>query len=91
MAKHISRSWRRVFVRLPSRKTVIRYKKRKPKKAKCPHCGEMLHGVPRERPYKMKRLPKTKKRPERPYPYLCAKCMKEFIKEKIFSEVNKNV
>lgn len=36
--------------------------------------------MPRERPYKMQRLPKTKKRPERPYGgRLCSACARRAI------------
>jgi large subunit ribosomal protein L34e len=70
-----SRSLRRVSRRTPGSRTVKQFKKRKPSKAKCSKCGKVLAGVPRERPYKMQRLPKTKKRPERPYGgVLCSAC-----------------
>jgi len=78
-----SRSLRRVYVRTPGGKTVIHYRKRKPSKAKCAICKKPLHGVPRERPTKLRKLSKTEKRPSRPYGgYLCAKCLREVIKEK---------
>ena len=83
-ARKRSRSLRRVKVRLPSGKVKIRYEKRKPKQAKCAICGKPLHGVPRE----TRNLAKTKKRPERPYGgYLCSRCMREVIKQKIFEKV----
>ena len=79
-----SRSFRRVFVRRTSGKSVIHYKKRKPKSAHCSNCGSVLKGVPRERPYKMRKISKTKKRPERPYGgVLCSKCTKELIRAKV--------
>ncbi len=76
-----SRTFRRVYVRTPT-KTVINYEKRKPAKAKCANCGTVLAGVASERPYKMKNMPKTKKRPERPFGgVLCSKCTRlEIIK-----------
>ena len=77
-----SRTLRRVYVKIPSG-TVIHYKKRKPGKAKCGNCGSLLRGVPRERPHKMEKLPKTKKRPERPYGgNMCSKCTRQFIVDK---------
>ncbi|MEM4259664.1 MAG: 50S ribosomal protein L34e [Candidatus Woesearchaeota archaeon] len=75
-----SRSYRRVKVRV-TKSTVARYLKRKPKIAHCANCGAVLKGVPRERPYKMHNMPKTKKRPERPYGgVLCSSCSRETIK-----------
>ena len=72
-----SRTLRRTYRRTPGGKTVLQFKKRKPSKAKCSKCGKILAGVARERPYKMTRLPKTKKRPERPYGgVLCSACMR---------------
>ncbi|MBN4049213.1 50S ribosomal protein L34e [archaeon AH-315-M20] len=78
-----SRSLRRLQVKVPGGRTVTHYKKKKPGKAKCGNCGSTLKGVPRERPLKMSKLPKTKKRPERPYGgNLCSKCMRSLIIEK---------
>jgi large subunit ribosomal protein L34e len=78
-----SRSLRRVFVRSPGAKTKLQYRKRKPSKAKCASCGKALAGVARERPYKMQNMPKTKKRPQRPFGgKLCSKCTRlEIIKK----------
>ena len=79
-----SRTFRRIKVKTPGSKTVTHYRKRKPSKAKCAECGDALKGVPRERPYKMARLSKTQKRPERPYGgVLCSKCARIKIKENI--------
>jgi|TARA_Y100000310_G_scaffold332023_1_gene406755 large subunit ribosomal protein L34e len=78
--KHKSRTFRRVFVRTPGARTIIHYRKRKPKAAKCGECDAVLKGVPRERPYKMKNMPKSKKKPERPYGgNLCSKCTRRAI------------
>ena len=78
-----SRSFRRVHRKVPGGKTSLHYKKKKPSKAKCGRCKAVLKGVVRERPYKMVNMPKTKKRPERPYGgVLCSKCMRELFKEK---------
>ncbi|MBN2112437.1 50S ribosomal protein L34e [Candidatus Woesearchaeota archaeon] len=81
--KHKSRSMRRVFRRTPGGKTVMAFKKRKPSKAKCAGCGKVLPGVPRERPHKMQNMPKTAKRPQRPYGgVLCSSCTRKKIIEK---------
>ncbi len=79
-----SRSLRKIKVRLPGGGTAIHYEKKKPSKPRCGVCGKPLSGVPREPPSKMKTLPKTKKRPERPYGgNLCSACMREKFKEKL--------
>jgi len=79
-----SRSLRRVFRKVPGGRVSIHYKKRKPKAAKCGNCGAILKGVPRELPYKMRSMAKTKKRPERPYGgVLCSKCMRQEIINKV--------
>ncbi len=80
-----SRSLRKVFVKTPGGITRVHYRKRKPSKAKCAICGKPLHGVPRERPYKIRNMAKTQKRPERPYGgVLCSSCMrKKIIEEKV--------
>ena len=81
--KHKSRSMRRVFRNVGSRVS-LQYKKRKPKIAHCSNCEAALKGVPRERPYKMQNMPKTFKRPERPYGgVLCSRCMRDKIKQSI--------
>ncbi|MBT4823708.1 50S ribosomal protein L34e [Candidatus Woesearchaeota archaeon] len=75
--KYRSRSLRRLSVRTPGGKTVTHYKRRNPSPAKCRDCGVVLKGIPRVLPSKMKNLPKTAKRPERPYGgVLCSKCMR---------------
>ena len=80
--KHKSRTFRRVFVKTPGAKTVLHYKRRKPNKAHCAKCKKVLPGVPRELPYKMRNMAKTKKRPERPFGgVLCSSCSREHIKQ----------
>ena len=78
-----SNTYRKVFVRTPGSKTTIHYKKRKPSKAICAGCKETLAGVPRERPYKMENMAKTKKRPERPFGgVLCSSATKRVLIKK---------
>ena len=78
-----SRSLRRIFVKTPGGRTTIHYKYRKPSSAKCGKCGAVLKGIIRERPYKMRKIAKTKKRPTRPYGgVLCTKCMRKLFIEK---------
>lgn len=78
-----SRSLRRVKVKMPGGITRLVYKRRKPKKARCSGCGALLEGVPRELAAKMKKLAKTKKRPQRPYGgMLCSRCMRKLFVSK---------
>tara|TARA_Y100000310_G_scaffold342346_1_gene445239 strand:+ start:512 stop:775 length:264 start_codon:yes stop_codon:yes gene_type:complete len=80
-----SRTYRRVKVKI-TKGVTTHYLKKKPSKARCGACGMELAGVPRERPYKMQNMPKTAKRPERPYGgVLCSACSRK----KIIAEVRK--
>ena len=85
--KHKSRTLRRVFVKTPSGKNKIHYRKRKPSHSSCGGCGIALQAVPRELPAKMTNMPKTEKRPDRPYGgILCSTCMRMVMKDKARSE-----
>ena len=79
-----SRSLRKIFRKVPGGKTRVHFKKKKPKAARCGKCGAVLKGIPREFPFRMKKMPKTMKRPERPYGgNLCSKCMRLEIINKV--------
>lgn len=65
--KHKSHSLRRVKRVTPSGKNVTQYKRRKPQAAHCTVTGDVLKGVPREVPSKIKSIPKSQRRPERPF------------------------
>jgi len=79
-----SRSLRKIFRKVPGGSTNLHFKKRKPKSARCGSCLAVLKGIPRELPFRMKNIPKTKKRPERPYGgVLCSKCMRQEITNKL--------
>lgn len=81
--KHRTRTYRRVKVKTPGARLKIHYRKRKPKMAHCAHCKKELKGVPRDLPYKIRKLSKTKKRPERPFGgYLCSECMRKEIRQR---------
>ena len=78
-----SRTFRRIFVKVPGNTTKMHYRRRTPSKATCANCKKLLIGVPHELPLKMKNMPKSSKRPERPYGgVLCSQCMRNlFIKK----------
>lgn len=79
-----SKSLKRKKVRTPGNRLVTRYEKRKPKVAKCAVCGKPLHGVPRLRASELRKLSKSKRRPERPFGgNLCSECMRKLMKEKL--------
>ena len=78
-----SRSFRRKHVNTPGSRATIHYLKKKPGPARCAKCSQPLHGVPRELPSVIGKLPKTKKRPERPYGgNLCSACTRELMRSK---------
>lgn len=76
-----SRLYKRVNKNTPGGDNVLRYKKKKPSKHVCAECGAVLHGVPRGRPYEIRKLSKTSKRPNRPFGgYLCSSCSRKHFK-----------
>lgn len=59
-------------------------KSKRPKIAKCANCGKKLQGVPRLQPSKLRKLPKSRRKPNRPYGgYLCSECMRELFRKKV--------
>ena len=78
-----SRSFRRVFVKVPGGKTKLHYRRRKVSQPKCAICSKTLHGIKKLTQNKFKNLPKTKKRASRPYSNLCSACMRKQIMDKI--------
>jgi large subunit ribosomal protein L34e len=77
-----SNKMRKVKVRSPGGGTLVRFKRKKPSYAKCKNCGEKLNR-PKMSVKKLKNLPKTKKRPERPFPEFCSRCMRDYYKNKV--------
>ncbi len=87
-----TRSRRRVYVRTPGGETVVHYEKRRPGPARCAICGRPLAGVPRLRPVELRKLPKTKKRPERMFGgVLCPDCLTKLLKKSIREHVVKEL
>ncbi|MEM1728438.1 MAG: 50S ribosomal protein L34e [Candidatus Jordarchaeales archaeon] len=81
-----SRSWKRKMVRTPGGRLVVHYWRDTSRKYRCAVCGGELHGCPTDK-YEEKEA-KTKKRPERPYGgYLCSRCLKKMLKDKIMQGV----
>ena len=64
--------------KLPGGKTVRRFVKRKPGKITCTKCTKALAGTPQKRPAALKKIPKSARRPERPYGgTLCSACARQ--------------
>ncbi len=79
-----SRSWRKVKKTTPRGELVVHYEKRRPGKARCAICGKELHGVPTLRPYRLSKLAKTMKRPERIYGgVVCPTCLARGLREAV--------
>ena len=73
-------------MRLPGKANVVHYDRRLPERAHCRLCGAELHGVPVLKMNRFKNLPKTQKRPERPYGgNLCPSCLKLHAKQAVFA------
>lgn len=76
-----TRTFRKIKVRTV-KGVKIHYKKRKPKPAHCSKCKKILNGMPRGLPCKIRKLPKSQRRPERMYGgVLCPECLKQHLKE----------
>ncbi len=65
--KFKARTYARKRIVLPGGKNVLRHTLRSPKMAHCAVTGEVLHGVARARPNKLRKLAKTKRVPSRPF------------------------
>ena len=78
----IPRSTKRRKVRVSGGKTFIHFKNEKPGHATCKSCGAKL-SRPRINIKEVKKMSKTEKQPERPFPELCSRCMREYFKNKV--------
>ncbi|PIN73425.1 50S ribosomal protein L34e [Candidatus Woesearchaeota archaeon CG10_big_fil_rev_8_21_14_0_10_45_16] len=79
--------FRKVFVKTPGGDTKVHLRERKPSKAVCGTCKKPLLGVPRERPAILGKMPKTARRPERPYGgVLCSACTRKLLQQKARGE-----
>lgn len=76
-----ARSIKRTRVRIPSG-VRMRFRRGKPNYMECGNCGKKIVRK-RLRQCETAKLSKTEKRPERPLPHLCSRCMREQIKAKV--------
>jgi len=84
--RYRSRTFRRVAKTTPGGKRVVHYERKHNAKPKCAECSAVLAGVPRGTPSQVRKLPKTQRRPDRPYGgKLCTKCMRKAIASTVTS------
>jgi len=62
-----SKTRRRVFKKTPGSSVVVHVTIKAPNPARCAKTGQILHGVPKKVPSVLKRLPRSQRRPERPF------------------------
>jgi large subunit ribosomal protein L34e len=62
-----SRSRARQKRNIPGNQTRVHYIKRQPSQAHCAITGMILHGVPHLRPSRLRKLPRSSRRPNRPF------------------------
>jgi len=86
--RYRTKSLRKIKVRTPGGTLTMHYEKRHKGWYKCAVCGKPLAGVPRE----PKELPKSSRRPERPYGgYLCAECLRRELVLEIIRRFAPNI
>jgi large subunit ribosomal protein L34e len=79
-----SRGWRRVKRVTPRGDVTVHYEKKRPSRARCAICGRELNGVPALRSFKLSKLAKTMKRPERMYGgVICPRCLARGLRESV--------
>lgn len=70
------------FVKTPGGRSKVQIRKVAAKPARCGMCGAILAGVPRARPPELSKIPRSSRRPNRPYGgNLCPSCSRRVIKE----------
>ncbi len=70
---------KKITKRTPGNRLTIHFRRAKPDYMHCGNCGRKIVRA-RLRPSEIRKLPKVQRRPERPFPELCPKCMREKIK-----------
>ncbi|HDD39935.1 MAG TPA: 50S ribosomal protein L34e [Nitrososphaeria archaeon] len=79
-----TRSRKRKYVRTPGGRVVTHYVDEKRNFHRCARCGGIIHGIPREKDYKLSHSERTV---ERYYGgVLCQNCLEELIRAKVAKE-----
>ena len=85
-----SGSLRKIRTKIPGGASIIKYFKKKPKKASCSDCGRKLPGVSSKRKNDMNKLKGVNKRVSRPYGgKLCSKCARAKAKTAAIRKISK--
>jgi large subunit ribosomal protein L34e len=77
-----NKSLKKIKKKASGGRTVMHIRKIKPQHLLCYKCGAKLNRAKLTN-IEIKRMPKTKRRPERPFPELCSKCMRKHFKESV--------
>ena len=73
-------SSRKVQRKTPGGRTTVHHKRKKPANAQCALCGTFLQGMPRGNRTEIRKLAKSKRKPERPYGgQLCSACTRYIL------------
>ena len=79
-----TRSKKRSAFHLPGGRSGTHYKKEKIKPSHCTRCGKILSGAPRLTPSKIRKLPASQRKIERPYGnLLCPSCLRGLLKQSV--------
>ncbi len=86
MAAPRERRLKKIKVRTPGGRVVIRFRREKPSKHKCAICGNELFGVPHGKtPSQVRKLSKSERRPERVFGgVLCSNCARKVIELAVY-------
>ena len=77
-----NKSLRKVKKKASGGRTGIHMIKKRPYQVLCKNCGAKLNRAKLTNT-EIKKLPKTKRRSQRPFPELCSKCMRKHFKESV--------
>lgn len=77
-----SKNLRKIKKKASGGRTVIHMRKANSRNILCRNCGAKLNRA-KLSVGQLRKLPKTKKRPQRPFPDLCSKCMRKYFKESV--------
>jgi len=79
-----TRSRKRKYVRTPGGRSVVHFEDEKRDFHHCARCGAIIHGIPREKDYKLSHSERTV---ERYYGgVLCQNCLDQLIRDRVYLE-----
>ena len=80
--RRAKRTMKKMKKKTPGNRIVVRTKKKRPSYHHCSRCKAKLNRS-RMLPGEIKKVPKTKRRPERLLPHLCSRCMRAELKARV--------